>query len=1173
MPEHQSPISDIEVVDLRNHDGTGDVEDLIKAGSLRRWMAARKTTFSGERALGLVVVLEDGTNKRALDALRLAVGSALLPRVLVVLDAVSAKAPLKLKIPVVLSGRDPQVGVLVIRDALGSPYGAGVGGTALGVPRLSESRSDEELRDESIRAIVDALREPKVFQATWSAVSKESWRAVSSIGLFRGVLGGFTRQATADQVGRIAELLEGQQLETNAGSTVYPELSAELAGTEVPEGGYDSVIPPRQSEARQVYEQSHSAAATAVAALDGILGDKPKSRFPFMWSKWVGSLLRPWQSRMDQAVSAAKQFRQARALQDEILSRADFSRGVEISQVEAARRVGVEVMTQLPEKYDVVSNLREEALNAFSDIRQLRAPLLAALDFRKKARAARPRTPEEAQQLLSGQLSSLGIERGLETLEREPERYTPGSGSASTLGVYGSSFGDNVATRLLETVLLTGTRNGVLGKVKFAVGLALLGAFLLIASQVFTRTLSVGWPALEVNWLNERLDPLVSQLLSWLYIDLVSLLPLALGATGGFWILRTILTGGTGWIGSSLGQVYRRALEVVVAFGLLKVLGLIATEALGRTLWSTRVPPLDRCPDLSLRGVPGELCRVGSEAFDRILWFSPQGQHLGHYALQGLGVASVLILVSLFTMSRGRRHWGEVLQRDGVASLATLPTAEAKLGGNPLWASWANIIYNDWHHASFRSHASEIFAIAAQTVANWARVSAANLRDVQSWLAREGTSSSALEQYHRPAFESVLDHVGRGGEYAGFVSGLNLLAADVGLIGSRSMDLHWERMRGPARVQLPEEVARHADESLRTYLAALASTDLLHRDVREAAPASDEDDEHARAVWQLRQDLRDAWGSESVVSTLRSQVFGQGERHGSDRVIQFIAPEEFHYLDTRDTEPPTIRFAPHGAAEELRIDNLIATDSFSSAGSLRVVPLIESSWEYSDDLELGKREDRVATRQLQRWVPRAGIVAEVLAVFGSTVSLQRAHYPVPADDFDIVGEPEVPSAPVEEEVATDGNGGVALENSVTDAPAPTETSTLQSDGTVSGEQVQPEVPAMEGEVQSELIDDVSSSTSEPEQTSIDSGSPSLLRRILGFLFGRASADSGATLESNTDDSVEEVKPRKKRAQKKGRKKGGMVTEAEEAPLVPDTEKGPARRKRPRRTKGTASKDS
>ena len=43
--------------------------------------------------------------------------------------------------------------------------------------------------------------------------------------------------------------------------------------------------------------------------------------------------------------------------------------------------------------------------------------------------------------------------------------------------------------------------------------------------------------------------------------------------------------------------------------------------------------------------------------------------------------------------------------------------------------------------------------------------------------------------------------------------------------------------------------------------------------------------------------------------------------------------------------------------------------------------------------------------------------------------------------------------------------------------------------------------------------------------------------------------------------------------KKGRKKGGMVTEAEEAPLVPDTEKGPARRKRPRRTKGTASKDS
>ena len=1161
MAVHQSPISDVEVVDLRSFDGAGDADSLISAGSLRRWMAARKTTFSGERALGLVVVLEDRADKRAHEALRLAVESALLPRVLVVLDAVSARSPLKLKIPVVLRGRDPQVGVLVIRDALGSPYGAGVGGTALGVPRLSESRSDEELRDESIRAVVDALREARVFQATWNSISNESWRAVSSVGLFRGVLGGFTRQATADQVGRVAELLEGQQLETNAGSTLYPELVPALAGTEVPEAGYDSVIPPRQSEARQVYEQSHSAASTAVAALDGLLGEKPRSRFPFMWSKWVGSLLRPWQSRMEQAIGAARQFRQARALQDEILNKADFSRGVEVSQVEAARRVGVEVMTQLPEKYDVVSSLRQEVLNAFFDIRQLRAPLLAALDFRKKARATRPRTPSEAQEHLSNQLGALGIERGLETLERAPERYTPGSGSSATLGLLNSNLGESFLARLVETFLLTGSRNGILGKVKFLVGLALVGSMALVALQILARVLEVGWPALQVNWLNERLDPLASLLLTWLYIDLVPYLPLALGVTGVFWIVRTILTGSTGWIGSGIGQVYRRSLEALVAFGVVKVLGLVATELLGRTFWATRVPPLDRCPDLALRGVPGELCRVGSEALDRILWFSPQGQQLGHYALQGLGVASVLILLSLFTLSRGRRRWGEVLQRDGVASLATLPTEEARLGGNPLWASWANIIYNDWHHASFRSHASEIFAISAQTVANWARVSAANLRDVQGWLSKEGTSSSALEQYHRPAFESVLDHVGRGGEYAGFVSGLNLLAADVGLIGSRSMDLHWERMRGPARIQLPEEVARHADESLRSYLASLASTDLLHRDVRESAPASEEDDEHSRAVMQLRQDLRDAWGSESVVATLRSQVFGQGERHGSDRVIQFIAPEEFHLLDTRDTEPPTIRFAPHGAAEELRIENLIATESFTSAGSLRIVPLIESSWDYSDETEPSKRDERESARQLQRWVPRAGIMAEVLAVFGSAISNPRAHYPVPSDDYDIVGQPEVPSVPVEEEAVPDRSEEVALEDSATDVPIATETSTGQSDENLSGEQIQLEASAIEGEGQSEPGNDVSSATSGPEETPRSSGSPSLLRRILGFLFGRASADGELAPESSADESVVQVKPKKKRAGKKTRKKREAAETSEAEALEPEQDTVPPRRKR------------
>jgi hypothetical protein len=530
----------------------------------------------------------------------------------------------------------------------------------------------------------------------------------------------------------------------------------------------------------------------------------------------------------------------------------------------------------------------------------------------------------------------------------------------------------------------------------------------------------------------------------------------------------------------------------------------------------------------------------------------------------------VLILVSLFIVTRGRRRWGEVLQRDGVASLATLPTAEAKLGGNPLWASWANIIYNDWHHASFRSHASEIFAIAAQTVANWARVSAANLRDVQSWLAREGASSSALEQYHRPAFESVLDHVGRGGEYAGFVSGLNLLAADVGLIGSRSMDLHWERMRGPARVQLPEEVARHADESLRTYLAALASTDLLHRDVREAAPASDEDDEHARAVWQLRQDLRDAWGSESVVSTLRSQVFGQGERHGSDRVIQFIAPEEFHYLDTRDTEPPTIRFAPHGAAEELRIDNLIATDSFSSAGSLRVVPLIESSWEYSDDLESSKREDRVATRQLQRWVPRAGIVAEVLAVFGSTVSLQRAHYPVPADDFDIVGEPEAPVVPeVASEAGETSEGVIASEVSVTEASDLNASGEGQVESTEASGDTATEDSAAEGVQKLEMNSEEQDGASGQEQAPLVAGSPSLLRRILGFLFGRAQSGNEATPDSVADEPDEDVKPRKKRARRKTKKKQELGANEADA-SEPEQEARPQPRRRRKRQEDTSA---
>ncbi|MSW60197.1 MAG: hypothetical protein F2827_05940 [Actinobacteria bacterium] len=1003
-------------------------------------MAIRNTTFTGARALGLVVVLGSSREKKTLQALRLAVESALLPRVLVVLDAVAFSAPLKLKIPTVLAGRDPHVGVLVVRDALGSPYAAGVGGSALGVPRLSEQRSDEELRDEALRAIVDALREPAVFYATWGSFSGETWRAVSSIGLFRGVLGGFTRQATADQAGRLAELLEGQQLETNAGSTRYSELAPELAGVAVPQYGYDSVIPPHASQAREVYEQSYSAARTASGALEGLLGDKHKNWFPFMWSKWVGFMLVPWHTRMGKLIIAAQQIRQARALQDEILSKADFSHGVDISKVEVARRVGVEVITLLPEKYDVVANLREEVLNAFADIRQLRAPLLAALDFRKKARVTRPRSPSEARQQLTALIAAQGIERGLETIEQYTLEYTPGSAASGTLGLWARTSEKKFPIRFVEAVLITGPRRqGAADALKLLFGVVLLIALGLVGVQVLARVLEVGWPALKVNWANGRLDLIGSVLLDWLYVVLPVYLVTAVAVTGIFVASRTFATRATSWVGSIFAQVYRRSLEVMIFFGLLKSAGLLATEVLGRTVWATKVPPLDRCPDPSLRGVSGELCRVGSEALDRLLWFSPQGQHLGHYALQGLGVAALLMLLTLAIFTRGRKEWQKVLELDGVASLALLPSEEARLGGNPLWAAWANIIYNDWHHASFRSHASEIFAISAQTVTNWSLVSAARLRDVQGWLSQKDEVSTALEQFHSPAFETVLDHVGRGGEYAGYVSGLNLMAADVGLIGSRSMDLQWERMRGPARIGLPKEVAIQADESLKSYLAALASSDLLHRAVREAAPAAEDDDVHARLVFQLEQDLRDAWGSSAVLSTLNNQVFSRDDQHGSHRIIQFVSPEEFFLLDTRDTEPPVIRFAPHGAAEELRIENLIATQSFTSAGSIRLIPFVESAWIYSDEFASENKFDSKRNKQIQRWLPRAGIVAEVLNTFGSSVEVPRVRYLIPEDDSDILGQPETlepteieaTEAPIAfeateenqtKETPTDGNG-------------------------------------------------------------------------------------------------------------------------------------------------------
>jgi hypothetical protein len=1018
--EAQSPITDVEVADLRQVDVGGDAHELIKSGSLRRWMAVRNTTFSGARALGLVLVLDAAPGKRELEALRIAVESALLPRVLVVLDAVGAPSPLKLKIPKVLESRDPHAGVLVVRDPLGSPYGAGVGGTALGVPRLSDRRSDEELREEAIRAVVEALREPAVFQATWQASGGDAWRAVSSVGLYRGVLGGYSKQKTADQAGRIAELLEGLQLETIAGSTVYPELSPELAGTDSPpplakggEPNYEPVIPDRPSDARRVYEQSYTAAETAYSAFAGLIGPKPKGWLPFMWSRWVTALLRPWHSRMAKAKEAAEQIREARDLQDAILSQADFSDGVNISQVDAARKAGVEVMTLLPEKYDVVELLRDEVADAFGEIRLLRAPRLAALNLRDKARRSRPRSPQQAREHLGQHLDGLGIERALVTIEKEHDSYTPGSAVAGTFGTWLQDKGPfrRFLAGLVETLVVTGPRNRFASLLKLAIGLVVTAAALLITVQVITYVLDAGWPALKVNWFRGWLDEPVPTILEWMYFDTAPFLMRALAVVGAALLIRTLIGGAASWIGSAVATLFRRLLEITIFFGLLKVLGLIATEILGRTLWAYKVPPLDRCPDVSLRGVPGELCRVGAEALDRVLWFSPQGQHLGHYALQGLGVASVLMLLSLIVLTRGRNKWNETLARDGFTAMASLPTEKTALGGNPLWAAWASIIYNDWHHASFRFHASEIFAISTDTVKNWSEASAKRLREIQSYLTSGATGTTALDEFHSPAFETTLDQVGRGGEYAGFLSGLNLFAADVALIGGRAMDLQWERMRGPARSELPAEVMKNTDEAMQKYLSNLAASDLLHRSVRESAPASEEDDGHARAVKQLEQDLVDAWGSDSVVSTLYSQVFGRDEQFGSERVIQFIAPEEFNLLDTRETEPPIIRFAPHGAAEELRIDGLVATESFSAAGSIRIIPMIESSWSYIDPTEAAQAKSDANPRELRRFVPRAGVVAEVLNSFGTIEAIERSAYPIPDNDDDLIGGPAVKPEP------------------------------------------------------------------------------------------------------------------------------------------------------------------
>jgi len=188
-------------------------------------------------------------------------------------------------------------------------------------------------------------------------------------------------------------------------------------------------------------------------------------------------------------------------------------------------------------------------------------------------------------------------------------------------------------------------------------------------------------------------------------------------------------------------------------------------------------------------------------------------------------------------------------------------------------------------------------------------------------------------------------------------------------------------------------------------------------------------------------------------------------------------------------------------------------------------------------------------------------MAEVLAVFGSAISSPRAHYPVPADDYDIVGQPEELSSQVEEAAATDGSAEVALQDSATDTPVLAETSTVQSDENLSSEQNQPEASGVEGEAQSEPSNDVPPATGEREENPRNSGSPSLLRRILGFLFGRVSADGKSTLESSADVSVVQVKPRKKRAGKSLRRKREVAETIEaEAPEL-EPESVPARRKR------------
>jgi hypothetical protein len=302
---------------------------------------------------------------------------------------------------------------------------------------------------------------------------------------------------------------------------------------------------------------------------------------------------------------------------------------------------------------------------------------------------------------------------------------------------------------------------------------------------------------------------------------------------------------------------------------------------------------------------------------------------------------------------------------------------------------------------------------------------------------------------------------------------------------------------------------------MQKYLSNLAASHLLHRSVRESAPASDEDDGHARAINQLRQDLRDTWGSDSVVSTLYSQVFGRDEQAGSERVIQFIAPEEFNLLDTRETEPPIIRFAPHGAAEELRIDGLVATESFSAAGSIRIIPMIESCWSYIDPTEAAQAKSDANPRELRRFVPRAGVVAEVLNSFGTIEAIERSSYPIPENDDDLIGGPAVKPEPEPEPEPE------ATPEEVPEAVPGVEGHPEGTDGDVAAD--------VEGLVPSEGAPEPVREVEAQPDTKLEER-PGLFRRFINRFLGRVPA---AAPEPALDEELEEKPKRRSRRKAKG----------------------------------------